>query len=101
MNESKKPIERTIKMNPKCLRLLTAVFLSAIMLMGCNNAGEDNDPDPKVSVTDTEEPIEDPNDVNDPDTIDENKDDEDDLVPDPEDPIEDPKDVNDPDNIDE
>ena len=124
--ESKKPIERTIKMNPKCLRLLTAVFLSAIMLMGCNNAGVDNDPDPNVSVTDTEEPIEDPKDakdpdnidtnnvildteepiedpkdVNDPDTIDDNKDDEDDLVPDPEDPIEDPKDVNDLDNKDE
>jgi len=110
-------------MNPKCLRLLTAVFLSAIMLMGCNNVG---DPDPNVSVTDieepiedpkdaidpdnidtnnvivdTEEPIEDPKDAHDPDIIDENIDDEDDLVPDLEDPIEDPKDVNDPDNIDE
>ncbi|MED3823200.1 hypothetical protein P4561_05605 [Priestia flexa] len=50
---------------------------------------------------DTEEPIEDPKDANDPDNIDENKDDEADLVPDAEEPIEDPKDVNDPDNIDE
>ncbi|WP_412059773.1 hypothetical protein [Metabacillus idriensis] len=126
--ESKKPIERTIKMNLKWLRLLTAVFLSAILLTGCNNVEEDNDPPPpEVDVVpdteepiedpedatdpdnldendvdpDTEEPIEDPNDANDPDNIDENKDDEADLVPDAEEPIEDPKDVNDPDNIDE
>lgn len=101
--ESKQPIERTIKMNLKWLRLLTAVFLSAIMLLGCNNVEEDKDPPPpEVDVDpDTEEPIEDPEDANDPDNIDENKDDEADLVPDAEEPIEDPKDVNDPDNIDE
>ena len=117
--ESKKPIERTIKMNLKWLRLLTAVFLSAIMLLGCNNVEDDNDPPPpEVDVDpedandpdnidendvdpDTEEPIEDPKDANDPDNTDENKDDEADLVPDAEEPIEDPKDVNDPDNIDE
>ncbi|MEH7618606.1 hypothetical protein V7200_23600 [Cytobacillus firmus] len=101
--ESKQPIERTIKMNLKWLRLLTAVFLSAIMLLGCNNVEEDKDPPPpEVDVDpDTEEPIEDPEDANDPDNIDENKDDEADLVPDSEEPIEDPKDVNDPDNIDE
>ncbi|WP_277679994.1 hypothetical protein [Gracilibacillus dipsosauri] len=84
-------------MNLKWLRLLTAVFLSAIMLMGCNNVEEDNDPPP----SDTEEPIEDPKDANDPDNVDENKDDEADLVPDTEEPIEDPKDVNDTDDIDE
>ena len=78
-------------MNLKWLRLLTAVFLSAIMLMGCNNVEEDNNPPP-----DTEEPIEDPKDANDPDNIDEN-----DVVPDTEEPIEDPKDVNDADDIDE
>jgi len=126
--ESKKPIERTIKMNLKWFRLLTAVFLSAIMLTGCNNVEEDNDPPPpEVDVDpdteepiedpedandpdnidendvdpDTEEPIEDPKDANDPDNTDENKDDEADLVPDAEEPIEDPKDINDPDNIDE
>ncbi|WP_414826747.1 hypothetical protein [Pseudobacillus badius] len=101
--ESKQPIERTIKMNLKWLRLLTAAFLSAIMLLGCNNVEEDKDPPPpEVDVDpDTEEPIEDPEDANDPDNIDENKDDEADLVPDAEEPIEDPKDVNDPDNIDE
>ena len=101
--KSKKLIERTIKVNLKWLRLLTAVFLSAIMLMGCNNVEEDNDPPPpEVDVDpDREEPIEDPEDANDPDNIDENKDDEADLVPDAEEPIEDPKDVNDPDNIDE
>ena len=93
---SKKPIERTIKMNLKWLRLLTAVFLSTIMLLGCNNAEEDNDP----PSPDTEEPIEDPEDANDPDNIDD-KDDEADLVADAEEPIEDPKDINDPDNIDE
>lgn len=54
-------------MNLKWLRLLTVVFLSAIMLMGCNNVEEDNDPPPP----DTEEPIEDPIDANDPDNIDE------------------------------
>ncbi|MFC9323765.1 hypothetical protein ACFTRE_22315 [Bacillus subtilis] len=84
-------------MNLKWLRLLTAVFLSAIMLMGCNNVEEDNDPPPP----DIEEPIEDPKDANDLDNVDENKDDEADLVPDTEEPIEDPKDANDPDNIDE
>ncbi len=101
--ESKQLIERTIKMNLKWLSLLTAVFLSTIMLLGCNNVEEDKDPPPpEVDVDpDTEEPIEDPEDANDPDNIDENEDDEDDLVPDAEEPIEDPKDVNDPDNIDE
>ncbi|MCM3399839.1 hypothetical protein M3638_18660 [Oceanobacillus profundus] len=101
--KSKKLIERTIKVNLKWLRLLTAVFLSTIMLLGCNNVEEDNDPPPpEVDVDpDREEPIEDPEDANDPDNIDENKDDEADLVPDAEEPIEDPKDVNDPDNIDE
>ncbi|MCG3420064.1 hypothetical protein [Oceanobacillus jordanicus] len=90
-------------MNLKWLRLLTAVFLSTIMLLGCNNVEEDNDPPPpEVDVDpDTEEPIEDPEDANDPNNIDENKDDEADLVPDAEEPIEDPKDINDPDNIDE
>ncbi len=101
--KSKKLIVRTIKVNLKWLRLLTAVFLSTIMLLGCNNVEEDNDPPPpEVDVDpDREEPIEDPEDANDPDNIDENKDDEADLVPDAEEPIEDPKDVNDPDNIDE
>lgn len=84
-------------MNHNWLRLLTVVFLSATMLMGCNNTDGDNDPAPP----DTEEPIEDPNDATDPDNTDENKDDEADLVPDSEEPIEDPKDVNDPDNTDE
>ncbi|HER2160854.1 TPA: hypothetical protein VJS21_001722, partial [Streptococcus pyogenes] len=50
------------------LRLLTGVFLSAIMLMGCNNTDEDNNPTPP----DTEEPIEDPKDATDPDNTDEN-----------------------------
>ncbi|HER2169525.1 TPA: hypothetical protein VJS58_001813, partial [Streptococcus pyogenes] len=48
--KSEKPIERTIKMNFKWVRLLTAVFLSAIMLMGCNNVEDDNNPPPEVDV---------------------------------------------------
>ncbi|MFS0815326.1 hypothetical protein [Peribacillus phoenicis] len=99
-------------MNHNWLRLLTVVFLSATMLMGCNNTDGDNDPAPP----DTEEPIEDPKDATDPDNTDENKDDDEadlvpdsedpdddeaDLVPDSEDPIEDPKDATDPDIKDE
>lgn len=44
--ESKKPIDGRYKMNLKRLRQLTEVFLSVIILMGCNNV-EDNNPPPK------------------------------------------------------
>ncbi|KRF62638.1 hypothetical protein [Peribacillus butanolivorans] len=79
-------------MNQKWLRLLSVVFLSAMMLMGCNTANKDNNPAPP----DTEEPVEDPKDATDPDNIDEN-----DGGTNTEDPIEDPKDATDPDNKDE
>ncbi|WMX57737.1 MULTISPECIES: hypothetical protein [unclassified Peribacillus] len=90
--ESKKPIERTIKMNQKWLRLLSVVFLSAMMLMGCNTTNKDNNPAPPNK----EEPVEDPKDATDPDNIDDN-----DGGTNTEDPIEDPKDATDPDNIDD
>lgn len=71
-------------MNSKWLRLLTALFLSATMLVGCNNGDGENDPPPGVDQNDTI-----------------NKDDENDKDPDPEDPVEDPKDMGDQDNKDE
>ncbi|MFB5089344.1 hypothetical protein PGC35_19475 [Psychrobacillus sp. PGGUH221] len=93
-------------MNLKWLRLVTAVFLSAILLMGCNNDEEPiEDPadatDPDTTdennvVPDSEEPIEDPADATDPDTTDENN-----VVPDSEEPVEDPADATDPDTTDE
>ncbi|WP_048689495.1 hypothetical protein [Bacillus sp. 220_BSPC] len=79
-------------MNQKWLKLLTSVFLSTIMLMGCNNSDGDNNPAPP----DTEDPIEDPKDATDPDNLDDH-----DAVPDTEEPIEDPQDATDPDNLDD
>lgn len=43
-------------MNKKWLKIVTVIFLSAVILMGCNN---------------TEDPVEDPADADDPDPIDE------------------------------
>lgn len=65
-------------MNKKWLKIVTVIFLSAVILMGCN----------------TEDPVEDPADVTDPDNIDN-------VGPNIEDPVEDPADAVDPDPIDE
>ncbi|WP_246010380.1 hypothetical protein [Bacillus yapensis] len=78
------------------MKLLSTVFLSMFLLLGCNNGDDDNNPPPEDVTPGTEEPIEDPEDATDPDTIDENNDNTD-----TEEPIEDPKDVNDADNKDE
>jgi hypothetical protein len=83
-------------MNHKWMKLLSTVFLSMFLLLGCNNGDDDNNPLPEDVTPGTEEPIEDPEDATDPDTIDENN-----VTPDTEEPIEDPEDATDPDNIDE
>ncbi|KAF0821156.1 hypothetical protein KIS1582_5165 [Cytobacillus firmus] len=89
-------IERAVKMNHKWMKLLSTVFLSMFLLLGCNNGDDDNNPPPEDVTPGTEEPIEDPEDATDPDTIDENN-----VTPDTEESIEDAEDATDPDNIDE
>ncbi|MGW8911285.1 hypothetical protein ACWGNA_28205, partial [Brucella cytisi] len=58
-------------MNLKWMKLLSTVFLSIFLLLGCNNGDDDNNPPPEDVTPGTEEPIEDPEDATDPDTIDE------------------------------
>ncbi|MGM0878921.1 MAG: hypothetical protein ACQEWV_30735 [Bacillota bacterium] len=101
--------ERGMTMNKKWFFMLTGIFLSAMMLLGCNL-----NPDPAPPEEDQNQVDEDLNDTNDlnGDTENDNlpgvdeddnmfKDDEEDADPDPEDPIEDPEDIGDKDNKDE
>lgn len=96
-------------MNKKRFLTLTCAFLSAIMLMGCNDAEEQT---PEKDQIEEQAPTEDNNlnENTDPETeeapgVDENdtinKDDEKDANPDPEDPVEDPEDTADKDNKDQ
>lgn len=52
------------------MKLLSTVFLSIFLLLGCNNGDDDNNPPPEDVTPGTEESIEDPEDATDPDTID-------------------------------
>ena len=89
-------------MNKMWFKVVAVIFLSAVILMGCNNT-EDPIEDP-ADVTDIdnidnegpniEDPVEDPADAVDPDPID-------DVDPNTEDPVEDPADADDPDPIDD
>lgn len=72
-------------MKIKWLKILSVLFLSILMVTGCNAANEDNNNDaPGVDENDTM-----------------NKDDEKDKERDPEDPAEDPEDMGDRDRKDE
>ncbi|WP_412095592.1 hypothetical protein [Bacillus inaquosorum] len=85
----------------KWLQIISALFLSSFVLMGCNTGQDNNDndnnaPDVEENNQDNNGNNQDTNDNNVPgvdedDTI--NKDDEKDNDPDPEDPVEDPEDT--------
>ncbi|MCY8239108.1 hypothetical protein MOC43_18415 [Bacillus inaquosorum] len=90
--------ERRMEMK-KWLQIISALFLSSFVLMGCNTGQDNNDnnaPDVEENNQDNNGNNQDTNDNNVPgvdedDTI--NKDDEKDNDPDPEDPVEDPEDT--------
>ncbi|MCY7952936.1 hypothetical protein [Bacillus inaquosorum] len=79
-------------MNRKWLQIITTLFLSSFILMGCN-FGQDNNDNNAPDVNENDQNNNDNNvpGVDENDTI--NKDDEKDNDPDPEDPVEDPEDT--------
>jgi hypothetical protein len=96
--------ERKIIMNRKWLLTITTIFLSTMMIMGCNfNQDRQNDQN-QDNIEETNYNDAERGNDNSP-GVDENdnmlKDDERDRDPDPEDPIEDPEDMGDRDRRDD
>lgn len=93
-------------MNKKWFNVLTSVFFSALLLVGCNVNDQDPAPPEEDQNNETENaPEEEGNDTENLPGVDENdtmnKDDEEDAEKDPEDPVEDPEDMNDKDRQDD